>query len=114
MQVDGDWDPEKHDAVMAELYGDDYYDAEDGNFKRREKLQAGDDDCYAPESEYGAEEAGQSRDKVLNEALEELYALEYEDIVGGVPCRFKYTEVRRLSLLVWAMTMYLLNLFKIR
>ena len=145
-QLDDDWDPAAHEALMAAQFGDDYYAEEgaDADFgdeteAHRYALEAAAEDAglgWDGEEEDGAgglavlggeeedvavevalpalskskrqrnrekkaakgREAnglGADEDAGLDAAaLEELYALDYEDIIGGdTLCRFRYRPV---------------------
>ncbi|GJJ08425.1 hypothetical protein Clacol_002641 [Clathrus columnatus] len=134
--LDGDWDPEKHDQQMAVLYegdeeaeeiekphwGDDI-DIDDllpkqtdnteakadpkkkkkHKKKKNEKIldeggvdmdEMDADKDYIPDGEEeewdGTEEM---RKKKVQEYLDEIYGLEFNDIVGDIPTRFSYTQV---------------------
>lgn len=143
--LDEDWDPAKHEALMAAQFGDDYYEAGEGEFEDEQAAHAyamsfneeddegaydqyddddegmevvvnGDDDADAvPQAvipalkktkrERNLEKKKKKRslqkdaddEEGLDEAaLDELYALDYEDIIGNdTLCRFKYRQVAK-------------------
>lgn len=138
LDLDGDWDPEKHDQQMAELYEreadadaideekpqwDDDIDVADivpledededeGKTKKSKKKkkkkhdESGMDeggvdidemDAEVQKSYIGDDEewdgSEEMRKRKLEEYMDELYGLEFNDMVGDMPTRFKYAKV---------------------
>jgi protein KRI1 len=104
--LDEDWDPEKYEREMASQFNDDYYAQEDDEFGPppdiSDLLEDG-DEYPGEEEEEGEEEKqgeeefeeaedGENYEKQIEEAL---YQYDYEDLVGGMPCRFKYRQVEK-------------------
>eukprot|EP00606_Chrysophyceae_sp_TOSAG23-5_P000771 GSChrysophyteH2.ASY1.ANO1.1347.1 assembled CDS len=90
--LDDEWDPEKHERMMQEQYGDDYY----GDDDRDEEGNLGGDDDYDELDAYAplpSKEFLKKNKKLAGDMLEELYALDYEDTIGDIKCRFKYKNV---------------------
>ena len=99
---------------MRQQFDDQYYDEEDGDFmadKNMDELvehpeyvndELGfDDSQYFNDNGYEEEECDgfeQGSSNVadsheITQMVDELYKLDYEDIVAGIPCRFKYQQV---------------------
>ncbi|GJE97316.1 Kri1 domain-containing protein [Phanerochaete sordida] len=127
LDLDSDWDPEKHDNQMTKIYGmdeaDDDFDAEkptwdddiditdivheDSSSKKKKKKKKKKDE---PEDDEGVDidemDADVVRDdeewdgtedmrkRKLDEYMDELYGLEFNDMVAGMPTRFRYTKVQ--------------------
>ncbi|KAI0667062.1 KRI1-like family C-terminal-domain-containing protein [Trametes maxima] len=140
LDLEGEWDPEKHDQQMAQIYEDDG-EGED-NFVGDEKPQWADDidigDIALPEDdgddstskkkkkkkkkkkdadEDAMDEGGvdvdemdadvervpmdeeewdgteEMRKRKLEEYMDAVYGLDFNDMVGGMPTRFKYAKV---------------------
>ena len=136
--LEGDFDPDKFEKIMADTYGEDFYEKEDPEWKtdtdvrktlleeegdavQIDKANVQDGDLYDNEEEgadadenyneneeeeeggayddydeqaFGADDAETNVERKLKEKMqEELYKLDYEDIVAGMPTRFKYRSV---------------------
>eukprot|EP00177_Eucheuma_denticulatum_P001920 GFKZ01003429.1.p1 GENE.GFKZ01003429.1~~GFKZ01003429.1.p1 ORF type:complete len:728 (+),score=216.51 GFKZ01003429.1:114-2297(+) len=92
MDLDGDFDPEEFNRQMEAKFGDEYYATKDTEMKELA------DEGAANASERRFE--GKRTEKVpeeiredVNKLVDEYYDLNYEDIVGGTPVRFKYKKV---------------------
>ena len=126
INLDEDWDAAKYDEEMEKMFDAEYYEAgedekpdvhleelfdeeempeelkEELNKKEPEEpeekeMEVEDEELLkeeeAPEEDEEAKKARQEADKLMDE----LYSLDYEDMIGDTPCRFHYTRVRPAS-----------------
>ncbi|KAI0333246.1 Krr1-domain-containing protein [Cubamyces sp. BRFM 1775] len=135
LDLEGEWDPSKHDQQMAKIFANDsveegdvveekpHWDddidigdivppeAEDGESKKKKKKKK------KKKDEDGMDEGGvdidemdaeverppaddeewdgteEMRKRKLEEYMDEVYGLDFNDMVAGMPTRFKYTKV---------------------
>lgn len=94
---DGDFDPEKHDRMMKEIFNEDYYNVKEGDDDVFEEDLMVDDDVKEI-SRRIKDEREEEEQKILKEIdiEKELLNLHYEDKIGGgdVTCRFRYQSVK--------------------
>ncbi|KAH9888481.1 KRI1-like family C-terminal-domain-containing protein [Cubamyces lactineus] len=135
LDLEGEWDPSKHDQQMAKIFANDSIEdgdvdeekpqwdddidigdivppeAEDGDSKKKKKKKKKkkDEDGMgeggvdidemdaeverppADEEEWDGTE--EMRKRKLEEYMDEIYGLDFNDMVAGMPTRFKYTKV---------------------
>ncbi|NXL86749.1 KRI1 protein, partial [Alectura lathami] len=109
--LEGDFDPVQHDRLMAEVFGDDYYgcgEKEKPQFEEEEEEEGLEDNwnwdtwnrreephCEDPDFVVRADlpPPPTAATSTFEQYLDEYYGLDYEDLVGDLPCRFKYRSV---------------------
>ncbi|XP_078657389.1 protein KRI1 homolog [Branchiostoma floridae x Branchiostoma belcheri] len=80
--MDADYDPEAQQSTSQEIL------AMSKKKKRRRKLGT-----YFAEAVNKKKPVFDPNDKTFEEYLSEYYKLDYEDVIGDMPCRFKYRTV---------------------
>ncbi|KAI8978185.1 KRI1-like family C-terminal-domain-containing protein [Trametes punicea] len=136
LDLEGEWDPAKHDQAMAKIYSNDtvgedevvdeekpHWDddiditdivppeSEDGASKKKKKkkkkkkdengMDEGGVDIdemdaeveHPPADEEEWDGTEEMRKRKVEEYMDEIYGLDFNDMVAGMPTRFKYTKV---------------------
>jgi protein KRI1 len=104
--VDSDDDGEVGGAGYEDTHGEEYEGGHEGGYEGEDGYDnAGDydgDQGYEEEVAEGGEEEVEAelssskkkdKKKAKDELFDSLYKLDFEDIVAGIPCRFKYRQV---------------------
>ena len=106
IDLEADFDPEEHDRQMAELFNDEYYDEVDDKKPKWDDDEEDEDqqveEVVEEEEEEAAEEIEdepmppvENLEAERQKYLDELYKLDYEDLIGDLQCRFKYRSVEK-------------------
>lgn len=108
LDLESDFDPEKHDKKMTSMFDDSYYDREDkfeplemldeelGSFKTKNNNIKVIETAVEVVKKSLVQSDGKSKldRKKLDQLMDEYYKLEYEDLIAGeIPCRFNYQKV---------------------
>lgn len=89
-----DFDPNDFDKHMEEKFGQEYYNQKDGDYKKVDLKKDLQD--YSQDLELDTENVPllkENIEKKKQSLLDDLYALDYEDLIGDLPVRFKYRSV---------------------
>ena len=74
--MDADYDPEAHQSCQQK--------SSSASLKRKHKLS---------QAVYQKKPVFDPNEKSFEEYFDEYYHLDYEDLIGDMPCRFKYRQV---------------------
>ncbi|CAI5728120.1 unnamed protein product [Hyaloperonospora brassicae] len=88
--LEGDFDPDEHDKRMQAVFDEQYYDEDSVDMEKPTWDEDEDKELLAGLPKMTLEEMRRKKQEYLNE----LYSLDYEDLIGDLKCRFKYRRVR--------------------